>query len=80
MHAIRCPVCKGPAIEGDVRSGAASFGGFFIGHDGDQRTLAGASKPKGILQQDNRALSFAGKTCGHVSSFLERAIRDQPDA
>ena len=63
-----------------MRSGGVSLGGLLIEHDGDKRTFTGAPRPKGILQQDNRVLSFACKKCGHFSRFLERVIRDHPGA
>ena len=78
MKNINCPKCGGPTIRGDVRSGMLSFGDFFVEHDGDRRTFTGAPKPKPGVQRDNRVVSFACKQCGLVSSFLERAIRDEP--
>jgi hypothetical protein len=41
MTPIPCSLGKGPTVKGDVRSGGASLGAFFIERDGD-RLGAGA--------------------------------------
>jgi hypothetical protein len=53
-----------------------SFGDFFVEHDGDKRTFTGAPKPRAGVQRDNRVISFACQSCGLVSSYLERVVRD----
>lgn len=74
---ISCPKCGGETTRGELRSGVISFGDFFVEHDGKKRTLTGAPKPKAGIQRDNRVLSFACGSCGLVSSYLERVIRDE---
>jgi len=73
---ILCPKCGGATLCGDVRSGVLSAGDFFVEYDGDKRTFTGAPKPRGVVQRDNRVISFACLSCGLVSSYLERVIRN----
>jgi hypothetical protein len=73
---IVCPKCGGATLRGDVRSGILSFGDFFVEHDGDKRTFTGAPKPRAGVQRDNRVISFACQSCGLVSSYMERVVRD----
>jgi predicted RNA-binding Zn-ribbon protein involved in translation (DUF1610 family) len=73
---IVCPKCGGATVRGDARSGFLSVGNFFVEYDGDKRTWEGSPKPRAGVQRDNRVISFACQSCGLVSSYLERVVRD----
>ena len=72
----KCLQCSSETSIGDVRSGAISFGAHFVEYQEGKKTVFGDPKPKAGLQRNNRVVSYACKSCGYISSYLESVINE----